>query len=239
MVILIIYGTNDEEETKGKTCSIYFPIAHCFNYRNSDYIILIIKYSYIQQIIFPEHLSSIIYLLSFIIMKNFKMQEEDLIASFRPDTTSNPALQPRQPYPHPVQPHLYHPNPSQHQHQVHVTPHSTIAVHNNPHLQPQQMHHPQNSRNVNTPVVFSIQQPLPQQNNGNNSINTGSREQSQNGQIIQTVNAPSIQVAAPQAVNNNPQSNISMQKQPVVVSQNQNRTVSNQPPPQNVVYQNI
>ena len=145
------------------------------------------------------------------------MQEEDLIASFRPDNTTNPALQPRQPIPRLSQPHLYHPNPTQHPHQVHLTPHPTVTVHNNPHLQPQQIHHPQNSRNINPPVVFSHQQPVPQQNNGNNSINTGSREQSQKGQIIQAANAPSIQVVAPQAVNNNPQSNISMQKQHVVV----------------------
>ena len=37
MIVFVIDGMNDEEDAKDKACSIYFPIAHCFNYSNSDY----------------------------------------------------------------------------------------------------------------------------------------------------------------------------------------------------------
>ena len=107
-------------------------------------------------------------------MKDFKLQEEELIASFRPDLSPNAHPPPHpQPQPQP-QPQLALSSPQRQPslsppHPHHVTNHTT-------HIQHKQQVVQQNSRPSGPPVVFHLQQPQHQpQNNGIHQVQVATR----------------------------------------------------------------
>ena len=90
-------------------------------------------------------------------MKDFKLQEEELIASFRPDLSPN-----AQPPPHPQpQPQLVLSSPQPQP--ILSPPHPHHVTNQVTHIQHKQQVVQQNSRPSGPPVVFNLQQPHHQQ----------------------------------------------------------------------------